>query len=312
MTFEITSGSKGYFMDKKRLEYFVTLAQMLHFGAAAEKLSIAQSALSRQMQILEGELECQLFDRSNRWNVSLTSAGKIFLAEAERLLNQMAGAKKLTAAVARGEAGKLFIELVPAAVNVASFLATLRQLQNHYEGLHLSIGTSISTVIYEKVRNKEADLGIVRMAPLSTEELQMDMLANDRLVAAIPEKHPLAAKKLLYLSDLHNARFILQSSHDATPLRSMLDVICRNAGFEPKTVMEIENLTTLLALLPVFNAVTILPESFTGYNTSLCYRHLEDCGERLPLSVVYRKDNPSPILRKFLKSLAGKVSGLKV
>ena len=136
-------------MDKKRLEYFVTLAQMLHFGAAAEKLSIAQSALSRQMQILEGELECQLFDRSNRWNVSLTSAGKIFLAEAERLLNQMAGAKKLTAAVARGEAGKLFIELVPAAVNVASFLATLRQLQNHYEGLHLSIGTSISTVIYE-------------------------------------------------------------------------------------------------------------------------------------------------------------------
>ena len=79
-------------MDKKRLQYFVTLAQMLHFGAAAEKLSLAQSALSRQMQLLEGELECQLFDHSNRWNVTLTSAGKVFLAEAEKLLAQMDGA----------------------------------------------------------------------------------------------------------------------------------------------------------------------------------------------------------------------------
>ena len=290
-------------MDKKRLQYFVTLAQMLHFGAAAEKLSLAQSALSRQMQLLEGELECQLFDRSNRWNVTLTSAGKVFLAEAEKLLAQMDGAKRLASAVSRGEAGELFIELVPAAVNVESFLASLRELQKIYAGLHLSIGTSISPVIYEKVRNKEADLGIVRMAPVSTEDLQMDMLANDRLVAAIPEKHFLAGKKLLFLSDFRNERFILQSSHDATPLRSTLDVICRNAGFAPKTVMEIENLTTLLALLPVFNAVTILPESFSGMNTSLCYRYLEDCHERLPLSVVYRKDNPSPILHRLLRGI---------
>lgn len=290
-------------MDKKRLQYFVTLAQMLHFGAAAEKLALAQSALSRQIQLLEEELDCTLFDRSNRWNVSLTSAGKIFLAEAQKLLAQMAEARRLTSAVARGESGELFVEIVPAAVNVASFLHSLQRIQSHYPNLHFSIGTSISPVIYEKVRNKETDLGILRMAPVPTEELAMKSLANDRLVAALPQKHHLAGKKKLYLRDLRSERFILQSSHDATPLRSTLDVICRNAGFAPLVVMEIENLTTLLALLPVFNAVTILPESFSGQNPSLVCRHLEDCEERLPLSIVYRKDNDSPVLRKFLKTL---------
>lgn len=294
-------------MDKKRLQYFVTLAQMLHFGAASEKLSLAQSALSRQIQLLEEELSCQLFDRSNRWNVSLTAPGKVFLAEAEKLLAQMESAKRLASAVARGEAGKLFIEIVPAAVNVASFIVALRSMQELHSDLHFSIGTSTSPVICEKVQKEEVDLGIVRMAPFSTENLAMNVLANDRLVAAIPAKHHLAAKKRLFLKDLHNEKFILQSSHDATPLRNLLYVVCRKAGFEPVVAMEIENLNTLLALLPVFNAVTLLPESFAGHNEDLCCRYVEDCQEVLPLSVIYRKDNSSPILHKFLQKLKKEV-----
>ena len=73
-------------MDRKRLLYFVTLAEKLHFGAAAEKLNIAQSALSRQIGLLEEELSCMLFDRSNRWNVTLTAAGHTFLNEAKKIL----------------------------------------------------------------------------------------------------------------------------------------------------------------------------------------------------------------------------------
>ena len=290
-------------MDKKRLIYFTTLAEKMHFGATAEKLNIAQSALSRQISLLEEELGCQLFDRTNKWNVSLTSAGNVFLDEAKKIIAQMDNASRLTAAAARGESGKFCIELVPSAVNVESFLAALRYLHKDYLDLHLSIRNNNSKVIRNHIMNEDADLGIVRMAPINDEILQMRALTHDRLIAAIPKQHKLACKEKIYLSDFKNQRLMLQSSNDATPLRSLLDIICHRAGFTPNVIMEIENLTTLLSLLPVLNSLTILPESFTRFNDELVYRPLEDCIEELPISAIWRSDNNSTILKQFLKVL---------
>ena len=116
-------------MDRKRLKYFITLAEMLHFGAAAEELGIAQSALSRQINVLENELGCQLFDRSNRWNVALTAAGESFFIEAQKILTMFDNAKRLASSVARGEAGTLLIDVIPAAVNATGFIKALREMQ---------------------------------------------------------------------------------------------------------------------------------------------------------------------------------------
>ena len=290
-------------MNNKRLQYFITLAETLHFGAAAESLNIAQSALSRQMNVLESELGCQLFDRSNRWNVSLTAAGVSFLPEARRILTQYDNAKRLALSAARGEAGTLLIDVIPAAVNATGFIKALRELQSFHKQLHLNIKTANSKVIFEKVRDQETDLGIVRMFPVEAADMRMKVLENDYLLAAIPKKHPLASKEKLFLSDFRNERIIFQESQDATPLRTMLDMLCRNAGFKPNVVMEIENITVLLHLLPVLNCVTIVPQSFPRHSTDLVYRSFEDCNEHLPISAVWRADNNSPTLKKFLHIL---------
>ena len=290
-------------MDQKRLQYFITLAKMLHYGAAAEELNIAQSALSRQINILEQELGCQLFDRSNRWNVILTAAGEAFFIEAQKILNQFDNAKRLASSVARGEAGTLLIDVIPAAVNATDFINALRQLQVFYKQLHLNIKTANSKIIYEKVRAQETDLGIVRMKPEEAEDMRMMVLENDYLLAAIPKKHPLAEKEHLFLSDFRNERIIFQEAQDATPLRTKLDMLCHNAGFKPNVVMEIENITVLLHLLPVLNCVTILPQSFPRHNRDLVYRKFEDCNAHLPISAVWRADNNSPTLKKFLHLL---------
>lgn len=290
-------------MDQKRIQYFVTLAKHLHYGAAAEELNIAQSALSRQINVLEEELGCQLFDRSNRWNVSLTAAGTSFFVEAQKILMQLENAKRLASSAARGEAGTLLIEVIPAAVNTTGFINALRELQVFYKQLHLNIKTANSKIIYEKVRDQETDLGIVRMGPVEAEDMRMVVLQNDYLLAAIPKKHPLATKEHLLLSDFRNERIIFQESQDATPLRTMLDMLCRNAGFKPNVIMEIENITVLLHLLPVLNSVTILPQSFPRHNRDLIYRPFEDCNAHLPISAVWRADNNSPILKKFLNIL---------
>ncbi|MBR2509858.1 MAG: LysR family transcriptional regulator [Lentisphaeria bacterium] len=289
-------------MDQKRLQYFITLAEMLHFGAAAEELGIAQSALSRQINVLESELGCQLFDRSNRWNVSLTAAGISFFSEAQRVLTQLDNAKRLALSVARGEAGTLLIDVIPAAVNATGFIKALREMQIFYKQLHLNIKTANSKIIYEKVRDRETDLGIVRMKPEEAEDMRMVVLENDYLLAAIPKKHPLAEKEHLFLSDFRNERIIFQESQDATPLRTMLDMLCRNAGFKPNVIMEIENITVLLHLLPVLNCVTIVPQSFPR-QADLIYRSFEDCNAHLPITAVWHAENNSPTLKKFLHIL---------
>ena len=288
-------------MDCKRLTFFLSLAETLHFGQAAEALGIAQSALSRQIRLLEQELGCPLFDRSNRWKVSLTPAGCALVPEARKVLEQLAQAKYAAVAAARGELGRFSVEVVSSVMNFPAFLRTLQEMRMRYPGLHLNLQEGASSRIYERVRQQEMDLGILRIAPASDEELEMCLLARNRLLMALPEKHPLAGRERLFLHDFSRERFIVPRSPDATLRGNSLDLICRNAGFTPEIALEIENMNTILHILPALNCVTLVPDSFAGKCEGLVFRALEDYSETLPLSAVWRRDNRSPALRTFLR-----------
>lgn len=287
-------------MDIKRLFFFVKLAENLHFGKTAEELGLAQSALSRQMQLLEKELGCRLLDRSNRWNISLTPAGEAYLSEARKILKLVESARKTAVETARGEQGHLSIDVVSSVMNFPAFLHTLQEMRIHYPGLHLNIREGVSNHIRERVRRQETDLGIIRIAPTPDRELDLCLLTLNYLLMAIPEKHPLAMKKQLFLRDFAHERFIVPGTRDVTMPGSQLEIICLNAGFTPEIALEIENMTTILHLLPALNCVTLVPDSFAGKFDGLVFRALEDYSPTLPLSAVWRRDNQSQALKKFL------------
>ncbi|HKC56011.1 MAG TPA: LysR family transcriptional regulator, partial [Vicinamibacterales bacterium] len=75
-------------MELRHLRYFVGVAEEQHFGRAAARLHVAQPALSRQIQDLEGEMGFLLFDRLPR-GVRLSAAGKLFLSDARRILQDV-------------------------------------------------------------------------------------------------------------------------------------------------------------------------------------------------------------------------------
>ena len=287
-------------MDFKRLYYFVKVAENLHFGKTAEELGIAQSALSRQIQLLEKELGCRLLDRSNRWDVLLTPAGEAYLPEGRKILEQVKQARKVALETARGESGHLSIDVVSSVMNFSPFLETLREMRIHFPNLHLNIQEGASSRIYERVRNQEVDVGIVRIPPAPDGELDMCLLARNYLLMAIPEKHSLATKKRLYLRDFARERFIVPRARDVTLPGSQLEIICLNAGFTPEIALEIENMTTILHMLPALNCVTLVPDSFAGKFDGLVFRALEDYSQTMPLSAVWRRDNRSQALRRFL------------
>lgn len=95
-------------MELRHLRYFVTVAEELHFGRAATRLSIVQPSLSQQIQQLENELGFPLLHRTKRY-VELTDAGKVFLSEAKQVLAQVQEAKRAAQRAYRGEMGRLVV-----------------------------------------------------------------------------------------------------------------------------------------------------------------------------------------------------------
>src|ERR1700688_3404969 len=93
-------------MELRHLRYFVAVGEEQHYGRAARRLRVAQPALSRQIQDLEDELGFKLFDRLPR-GVKLSAAGKLFLEDARRILQQVSEAAARAARVARGQSGTL-------------------------------------------------------------------------------------------------------------------------------------------------------------------------------------------------------------
>jgi DNA-binding transcriptional LysR family regulator len=99
-------------MELRHLRYFVAVGDVQHYGRAAKQLHLAQPALSRQVQDLEEEIGFKLFDRLSR-RAKISAAGKLFLEDARRILQQVNEATTRAARVAHGKTGTLRIGLLP-------------------------------------------------------------------------------------------------------------------------------------------------------------------------------------------------------
>lgn len=98
-------------MELRHLRYFVAVGEEQHYGRGAQRLRVAQPALSRQIQDLEEEVGFKLFDRLSR-GVKLSTAGKLFLEEARRILQQVDEATKRAKRVASGQSGTLRVGFI--------------------------------------------------------------------------------------------------------------------------------------------------------------------------------------------------------
>ena len=117
-------------MELRHLRYFVAVAEALSFTRAAERLHMAQPALSVQVRQLEDELGVSLFDRSRR-TIALTEGGNVMLTEARRLLSQLDNAVDLVRRTGSGAVGRIAIGFVPSASNAA-----LPPLLRHFSQTH--------------------------------------------------------------------------------------------------------------------------------------------------------------------------------
>ena len=186
-------------IENRQLRYFSAAARELHITRAAEALHIAQPALTQNIRQLEAELGVELFHRVRK-RISLTEAGQVFLAEAERSLNNLELAVRSVQRTARGELGRLTLGFTSMA-GLILVPRLVRDFRRRYPGPMLVLREMGATDQETALRGDGIDLGISYGAPQTT-GLSVRQMPPDRLIAALPQRHRLARQSRIDLRDL--------------------------------------------------------------------------------------------------------------
>ncbi|GAA5034175.1 LysR family transcriptional regulator [Streptomyces siamensis] len=211
-------------MELRQLSYFVTVAEELHFGRAAERLHIVQSAVSQQIRRLERELGAELFDRSPR-HVRLTGAGERLLPEARAVL---AAADRARAAVAPRHGLRIGTS-TGLGEHLDRVLAAFARLA---PGAPVELVSVPAPERLAQVTDGRLDAAFVR-SPEPAPGLRIVPLWPDPLVAAVPATHPLAARDTLDLGELAALPLSITERRHNPALVDLVIGACHEAGFEP-------------------------------------------------------------------------------
>lgn len=240
-------------MDLYQLAYFVEIARQKNFTRAAERLHMAQPALSQQMRRLEEELGAPLFVRGRKQTL-LTPAGEALFTQAQSLLALAERAKQTVAEVAQLRRGRLVIATVPTLS--ASWLPRLIQdFQKTHPFIELILREESSAGVAELVETGAAEIGFLQL-PADEELFAVEELITEAFHVLLPARHKLAARPRLELAELRREPFIFYKGK----VRSVLLEACRIQGFEPRVVCESTALETVRALVQAGLGVAILPE----------------------------------------------------
>lgn len=289
-------------MDLRQIRYFIAVAEDEHFGRAAERIHIAQPALSRQIQLLEAELGVTLFERLPR-GVKLSAAGRTFRERCTEILASLNHAISETQAVSRGEAGVLKLGFIEVAAWNGVIPKTIMEFRRTNPNVRLVLSAMNSPDQIEGIYSGRLDAGFLYNAPVDP-LLIVHPIARHNVLLAVPSNSPFATRNSVDVSEL-SGQPMIQFHRRASP--TYYDEIHRalfQSGITVNVVHEAEIEAEMLALVT------------TGLGNALvnqCQKWRKPVGvELLPvkglevglnLALVYRANHAVPALKSFLALL---------
>jgi DNA-binding transcriptional LysR family regulator len=287
-------------MELYQLGYFIEIARQKNFTRAAERLNLAQPALSQQMKNLESELGTPLFVRGRRQTV-LTAAGEALLPRAEALLALAESARHTVAEVAQLRRGRLVMATIPA-LSATWLLPAIQRFRQTHPFIELVLVEESSGRVADLVETGAAELGFLQL-PLNRDGLEVRELFREPFMAILPARHPLARKPTLSLQQLAGEPFVFYKGK----ARDAALAACREAGFEPRLACESGELETVRALVTAGLGVALLPKLATiGATKRLAVLRLKEPKVERALGLISRQGHAwSAAATAFVKLLAG-------
>ncbi len=289
-------------MEIRQLRYFCVLAEQLHFTKAALLLNVAQPALSQQIRQLEEELGTELVERTNR-RVRLTEAGEVFLARASRILEQMEQAARETARVGQGDAGSLVIGVVSTAV-CSVLPELLRSFRRESPNINVDIREMEPGEQVEALRKETIDIGLLFLS-IQDPALDSALVSRERLIVALPTGHPAASRELVRLRDLESETFLIPRRQIVPGFHELVLDTLRAGGVAEPRLQPTRLLQTAVFLVAGQLGAALVPESFRQHLRvrGCIYRDLAGPASHADLIGLWRRQNVSPALRRFIQQL---------
>jgi len=240
-------------MELYQLGYFIEIARQRSFTRAAERLRMAQPALSQQMKNLEQELQTPLFVRGRKETL-LTAAGRAFLPRAEKLLQDAQAAKTAVSDLLELRGGHLTMAAIPS-VSACLLPEAIRAFRRLHPDVSLQVREESSERVAEIVEAGLADIGFLQL-PASKSVFETRRLISEPFVLLAVATHPIAKQREVTLRSLSGELFVFYKGR----ARDTAMEACRKAGFEPRIACESGELETVRALVAAGLGLAIVPQ----------------------------------------------------
>jgi DNA-binding transcriptional LysR family regulator len=296
-------------MELRHLRYFVALAEELHFGRAAARLGISQPPLSQQIKILEEDVSARLFDRTNR-RVELTQAGRLFLPEAQAILERAERAASVAERAGRGEVGELRIGMFPSAPLTEVVGGAILAFRRRFPDVRLVLNELESGQQTLGLLEKTEQIAIIRSA--AKPKLPADLIARElfreAFVLIMRVDHPLAVRQgKVAIAELADEPFVFYGDRMGRTLPHQVLALCRAAGFEPRISQLANANATIIGLVAAGLGIAVIPEAMRQLqHKAVVSRPIDGAGAATSVWILRRRQDLSPLVRAFYELATGR------
>ncbi|QBR02764.1 LysR family transcriptional regulator [Paraburkholderia pallida] len=296
-------------IDARQLRYFTAVVEELHFARAADRLNVAQSALSAQIQRLEQDLGVRLLNRNKRQPVTLTDAGRLFHAEAIAALRHIERADQIGRLAARGLAGIVRIGYVASGVSSGALSGMLRDFRISHPNVRVEVVPMETPRQFQAFDGGEIDIGIVRPRRQYPPGIVATIVHTEHLMVAMADTHPLATRRKLVARDLKDQSFISPQFDEDEGFGEVLSALGTAGGFAAFLDYRVRDFISGLGLASAGYGVAVVPASMSCITQpGLCYKPIADFAFPVHLALASRRRELSPAVRAFVKAALARSS----
>ncbi len=287
-------------IEFRHFNYFLAVAETLHFRKAAETLFISQPGLSRQIKQLEDYLGITLFERHNR-KVILTQVGKYLQTELKINFKQLDAIINHAKLLNDGIDGNLKMGYVGSAMQ-----QLIPDLLLKFKETHPTILINLKEIDNKQqiqaLLNQDIDIGFIRQERIP-ESLEVKATQEETFSLVLPKNHTLTTSNFKNLSQLKTEHFILFDASYSQSYYEKIMQIFDDSGFVPMISHSTVNASSIYRLIENGFGASIVPTSLKyGYNMNVKFIELTKIKQRTQLKMVWNRMNTNPVLQHFLSS----------
>jgi DNA-binding transcriptional LysR family regulator len=294
-------------MELQQLRCFSAVATELHFARAAEKMHMAQQAVSFQVKQLEKELGVQLFHRTTR-KVSLTTAGEAMLEEVKQVFAHLDRGVEEARRADRGERGRLVVGYVHT-MSYSILPAAVKSFRSRYPDVKVLLAESTPVELENKLLDGTVDvaLSVKAVGRDGLPDFDWRTLSIERMTVAVPRSHPLAGEKMVKLTDLSDESFVLVNGNAL--MHDCFRYVCRQAGFAPRVVQEAANDQSAIFLAAAGMGVALVFGFLNKlYENQVVYLPLIDPTFEFEFALYWRRDHSLSLVNHFVDDALNQIS----